>query len=192
MKSRPKDPQIPEKAHVCSWRHIGLLDNFLRRLIHNPRKLFGPYIQPGMTVLDVGCGGGFTSLGLAKLVGEGGLVISADIQPEMLEIVRKRADKATLSDRIRLHQCETDRIGVQEELDFALAFWMLHETPDGRAFLEEVFTLLKPGGVFLLIEPKMHVSRSDFERVVDEAQGAGFTVSEGPRVFFSRAAALVK
>ena len=75
---------------VCPWQFAPLMDNFLRPLVHNPRRLFKPYVREGMTVLDVGCGAGFASLGLAELVGEEGLVISADLQPKMLEMVKKR------------------------------------------------------------------------------------------------------
>ncbi len=46
-----------------------------------------------MTVLDIGCGGGFASLGLAQLVGEKGVVILADVQPQMLDIVQERATR---------------------------------------------------------------------------------------------------
>ena len=53
---------------VCPWQIAPLMDNAIRPLIHNPRRLFSPYIRPGMTVLDVGCGAGFASLGLAGLV----------------------------------------------------------------------------------------------------------------------------
>jgi ubiquinone/menaquinone biosynthesis C-methylase UbiE len=187
-----RDTQVPGKNHVCPWHHVSTFDNLLRPLFHNPRKLFGPYVHQGMTVMDVGCGRGFASLGFAQLVGETGLVIAADLQPEMLEMVKQRAAKAGLSDRIRLHRCEADRIGVQAELDFALAFWMFHEVPDGRACLEEIFALLKPGGRLFIVEPKMHTSRSDFEHAVDEAREIGFTVSERPRVLLSRAAVLVK
>jgi ubiquinone/menaquinone biosynthesis C-methylase UbiE len=65
-----------------------------------------------MTVMDLGCGAGFASLGLAKLVGDGGLVISVDVQPEMLEMVRSRAAKVGLSNTIRTHLCEHDCIGL--------------------------------------------------------------------------------
>ena len=41
----------------------------------------------GMTVLDVGCGMGFFSIGLAKLVGDKGCVIAADVQPKMLSVL---------------------------------------------------------------------------------------------------------
>lgn len=73
-----RSPAIEEKL-ICPWQIVPLMDNFLRPLIHNPRKLFGPYVRIGMTVLDVGCGAGFASLGLADLVGEEGLVISSDL-----------------------------------------------------------------------------------------------------------------
>jgi ubiquinone/menaquinone biosynthesis C-methylase UbiE len=145
-----------------------------------------------MRVMDVGCGGGWASVALARLVGEGGLVIAADLQPEMLDLVRNRAEKAGLLDRIRLHTCLDDRIGLHEELDFAVAFYMTHETPDARALVAEVFSLLKPGGRFFVAEPKMHVSRELFESMVREAQEDGFRVLLRPRVLLSRAVVLEK
>jgi len=183
---------VAEQRFVCPWQLAPLLDNLLRPLIHNPRRLFGPYVRNGMTVLDVGCGAGFASLGLAELVGEEGLVIAADLQPQMLDIVKKRAVKAGLYNRIRIHRCESNRIGVEEELDFAVAFFMTHEVPDVRAFFKEIFTLLKPGGRLFLSEPRIHVSRRNFEQTVEEAQSVGFTVSKRRSVRFGRAVLLVK
>ena len=177
---------------VCPWQLAPVLDNILRPLIHNPRKLFGPYVSAGMTVLDVGCGAGFASLGLADLVGEEGLVISADLQPEMLAMVEKRAAKAGMLNRIKTHRCESDRIGIEEELDFAVAFFMVHEVPDTHAFLQELYTLLRQGGRFFLTEPIVHVSRRNFENLIKQAQSIGFTISERPSVRFGRTALLVK
>ena len=145
-----------------------------------------------MTVLDMGCGAGFASLGLAKLVGEEGLVIAADIQPKMLSIVKERALRAGLYDRICIHLCETNRIGVREELDFAVAFFMVHEVPDAWALLEEIFKLLKTSGRFLLTEPKVHVKSSDFKQLVQDAQAIGFKMAEKPRVRFGQTVLLVK
>ncbi len=184
--------QVIEETHICPWQIVRLFDNFLRPLVHNPRKLFGPYVRKGMKVLDVGCGRGFSSLGLAQLVSEDGLVISADIQTEMLDMVKKRAARAGLSNRIRTHRCTVDRIGVREELDFAVAFFMLHEVPDVRAFLTEIFTLLKPAGRLFIAEPKIHVSRRDFEKIVMLAQTVGFEISERPSIRIGRTVVLVK
>jgi hypothetical protein len=36
--------------HVCPWWGGYFIDNPLRRLFHNPEKIVGPYVQPGMTV----------------------------------------------------------------------------------------------------------------------------------------------
>lgn len=182
--------QMTQQGHVCSWQHVYLFDNFLRPLVHNPQKLFGPYVQAGMCVLDVGCGRGFASLALARLVGPEGTVIAADLQPEMLQMVRTRANKAGLADRIQLHQCQSQRIGVQQSLDFVLAFWMLHETPDTQRFLDEVHTLLKPGSKCLIVEPKMHVSQELLDSAIEQAQEVGFIVSAKPKVRLSRAVVL--
>jgi ubiquinone/menaquinone biosynthesis C-methylase UbiE len=178
---------LGEGDRVCPWQRVRRFDNFLRPLVHNPRKLFGPYVRSGMTVLDVGCGGGFASLGLARLVGEDGMVISADLQPEMLDIVRERAASAGLLERITFHRCDPGRIGVQARVDFAVAFWMVHEVPDSEAFLREVCALLSPGGRFFLAEPKIHTSPLEFERMVEGGTEAGLVVLEKPKVRFSRA-----
>jgi ubiquinone/menaquinone biosynthesis C-methylase UbiE len=186
------DSNFDRKGLICPWQIAPLMDNLLRPLVHNPRKLFAPYVEEGMTVLDVGCGAGFASLGLAELVGSGGSVIAADLQPQMLRIVRKRAMRAGLSDRIHIHLCEPNRIGVREGLDFAVAFFMVHEVPDAREFIEEIFTLLKEGGKFFLIEPKIHVKSRDFQQVVNEAQAVGFKLAGRPGVRFGYTALLMK
>jgi len=189
---RACDSISQEKKFICPWQFAPLLDNFLRPLIHNPRKMFAPYVSQGMTVLDIGCGAGFASLGLAKLVGEEGLVIAADIQPNMLSFVEERAMKAGLYNRIRIHLCEANCIGIRERLDFAVAFFMVHEVPDAWALLEEIFKLLKTGGNFFLTEPKIHVKSSDFWQLVQDAQFIGFKVAEKPRVRFGQTVLLLK
>ena len=169
-----------------------VIDNFLRPLLHSSNKLFMPYVRPGMTVLDVGCGGGFASLGMARLLGENGRVIAADLQPEMLAMVKERAKEAGLTDRVVIHRCNAYQVGVREELDFAVAFWMVHEVQNTRAFFEELFTILKTGGRFFIAEPWFHVSRGDFKRLIEMAEGTGFTVLDKPRVRISRAVVLAR
>ena len=45
--------------HVCPWWAAWFtINNPLRRLAHNPQRILSPYLKPGMTVLDVGCGMG--------------------------------------------------------------------------------------------------------------------------------------
>lgn len=181
-----------KKKLVCPWQIASLIDNRLRPLVHNPQKIFAPYVSRGMTVLDIGCGAGFASLGLAELVGGEGLVIAADLQSKMLNIVKDRALKARLSTRIRIHLCKPNHIGVREKLDFAVAFFMVHEVPDVRAFLEEICALLKTGGRFFITEPKIHVSSRDFQQLIRETQEVGFEITERPSVRFGHTVLLMK
>ena len=79
-------------------------------------------------------------------------------------------------------------LGVDETADFALAFWMLHEVPDQAAFLAEVLACLRPGGRLLVVEPRVHVGGSTFERSVsDRLRGAGLLPVARPVVALSRA-----
>ena len=69
---------------------------------------------------------------------------------------------------------------------------MVHEVPDKQRFLKELFSVLKDNGTFLLAEPSIHVTRSNFEETVNLAVQAGFTLRDSPRIFTSRSALLVK
>ena len=183
---------IEKNKIVCPWQLAPIMDNRLRPLIHNPEKIFAPYVTKGMTILDVGCGAGFTSLGLARLVGEEGLVIAADLQSKMLRMVKERAIREDLADRIRIHLCSRDRVALGEELDFAVAFFMVHEVPDVQTFLEEIYALLKPGARFFITEPKIHVGLLAFQQIMRKAQVIGFEIAERPSVRFGRTVLLEK
>ena len=100
---------------VCPPWLAGMLESPLRRAMHRPEKLLAGLVEPGMTVLDIGCGPGYFSLSMARLVGPQGRVIAADLQPEMLARVRAHAEKDGLLERITLHQCEPMRIGWYEQ-----------------------------------------------------------------------------
>lgn len=171
------------KGDVCSHKHSFFLDNFFRRLIQPPGPIVKEFVRPGHTVVDLGCGPGYFSLEMACLVGDGGQVICVDLQREMLAIVGNKAGKRNLSHRIRTHQCTQDRIGLGPDVqaDFILAFYMVHETPDPAAFLAEVKTLLKTGGRFLVIEPRFHVSKSDFRKTLVMAEDAGLKPADYPK-----------
>jgi ubiquinone/menaquinone biosynthesis C-methylase UbiE len=179
-------------GHVCPWWFAYTFDNPLRPLFHDPKKIFAPYVQKGMNVTDIGCGLGYFSLGLARMVKEDGKVIAVDIQPQMLKRLRKRADRAGLSSIIHPHLCLDNNINIHEPLDFALAFWMVHEAPDPATLLRQLYETLKPSGTLLLTEPLFHVCREDFRREIAIALDVGFSVMEEPRIRWSYAVALTK
>jgi ubiquinone/menaquinone biosynthesis C-methylase UbiE len=133
---------------------------------------------------------GYFSVPLARMVGDKGKVIAADVQAPMLAALRKRVKKQGLEGRIIPHLCKADSIGVRDPIDFALAFWMVHEVPDQNKFFLELKALLKPEGKLLMAEPTIHVTRPMFEETLKRAGEAGFTVTETPKIFMSRTAVL--
>ena len=173
--------------HVCPWWLAYTFDNPLRRLVHNPEKMLQKFIKEGDTVVDIGCGMGYFSIGMAKMVGAKGRVISVDLQEKMLERVRLRAEQKGLLSRITLHKCSSDKLGVNEQADFALGFWMVHEVRNKESFFDEIVTFLKPGAYFLLVEPKIHVSELYFSKIADIAVKAGLTQCSEEKVGLSRA-----
>ena len=178
--------------HVCPWWLAYTFDNPLRRLIHNPEKVLSKFIKEGDTVVDIGCGMGYFSIGMAEMVGVNGRVISADIQEKMLERVRHRAEKKGLLSRITLHKSSSDKLGVNEQSDFALGFWMVHEVRNKDIFFNEIVSFLKPGAHFLLVEPKIHVAETYFRKITDIAVKAGLKPCSVEKVGLSRAMLFVK
>jgi len=166
--------------HVCpAWASF-MLDNVIRRLLHRPARIVGEYIRPGATVIDLGCGPGFFTIPMARMVGPAGRVIAVDVQQKMLDKLRRRTIRAGLQERITPHLCPGERIALQARADFMLAFYMVHETPDQAAFLREARSLLAPGGRFLVVEPRFHVSPEHFAVLRETARAAGFTIAAEP------------
>jgi ubiquinone/menaquinone biosynthesis C-methylase UbiE len=187
-------PEITDKRNrLCPASLAGGLDNRFRRWLQNPEKILEPFIKKGMTALDMGCGPGFFTVALAELVGESGRVIAADVQEGMLLRLKNKIKGTELENRITLHKCERDRINLSELVDFALAFYMVHEVPGQTSFFNEIFDLSKPDSEFLIIEPKLfHVSQKAFEDTINNAVASGFQVAEGPKILFSWSALLKK
>ncbi len=176
--------------HVCPWWFSFSLDNLFRKFVHDPEKLLGDYIEEGMTVMDIGCGPGYFTVPMAVMVGEKGTVIAVDIQQRMLDRMMDRAKKAGVTDRIVPREATRHSLGIDGKADFALAFWMVHEVPDKRAFFGKVREAMKHGACLLVVEPYGHVMRKTFEKTIDAARDAGFTVKKGPKISLSRSAEL--
>jgi len=185
MTSQTISSSSPEAHEVCTWWHAYSFDNPIRKLLHNPRKVLGAYIEGGMTVMDVGCGMGHFSIGMANLVGESGKVIAVDLQQKMLDVMLKRARRAGVAERISPHRCEAGNIGVAETVDFILAFWMVHEVPDQKDFFNQLKDCLAPGGKILIAEPRFHVNAEDLDRSVETAEACGLQCIGKPDIRFS-------
>lgn len=105
-------------------------------------------IQPGDTVLDIGCGTGSFCLRLADT---GAQVHGLDLSPEMIRIAREKAEAAG-AQNVHFHVGPFDgsfsAFGPQS-LDAVFAYSLLHLVPDRAGALRRMFALLRPGGAFV-------------------------------------------
>ena len=180
-------------AHVCPWWFCYTFDNPLRRLVHNPETMLAPWVRPGATCLDLGCGMGYFTLGLARLAGPGGRVVAVDLQEKMLAALRRRAAKAGLTGIIQPRRCAEDSLGLTDlagTVDFALCFWMLHEVPSIPEFLGQVLAAMRPRGALMVAEPKFHVDQKTFASELAQAEALGWMVVERPDIWGSLSAIL--
>jgi ubiquinone/menaquinone biosynthesis C-methylase UbiE len=179
-----------EKNRVCPVLLARFLDNRIRRWLQEPRKILRPYIKEGITVLDVGCGPGFFSIELARMVGKSGRVIASDLQEGMLRRLRDKIQGTELDQRITLHKSEKGKLGLSEGVDFVLAFYMVHEIPNQDAFFNDIKLVLKPNGQILIVEPPIHTSKTAFERTIQKAREAGLIAIDRPKMFPNKAVVL--
>jgi len=166
--------------HICpAWLSF-MLDARFRRLVHKPEKIIGEYLHPGDTAIDIGCGSGYFTLPMAKIVGEHGRIIAVDMQEKMLAKVEHKAGRLGLKGRVSFHPCSADNLGVEAKADFILAFYMVHETPSPRRFFAEVKGLLAEKGKILIVEPPFHVSRKKFAGMIAELEESGLRILSTP------------
>ena len=166
------------------------LTNIFRRMAHDPVRILRPFLGEGDTALDVGCGPGFFTIPMARMVGDRGLVVAVDIQPRMLEKTRRRAERAGVAGRVRLHLADPGRLKLDVKADFALVFWTAHEVEDLERFFGEILAALKAEGRLLLIEPLAHVGQIRYGQIVSAALSAGFEAFETEPIRLSRAVVL--
>jgi SAM-dependent methyltransferase len=149
-------------------------------------------IGSGDTVLDLGCGPGFTSIELAHIVGPRGKVIARDISSRYIEFLRAECE------RLSLPQLEPSLGPVEEielargQLDAAYARWLLCWLPDAGEVLERVARSLKPGGTVVLQDyidwgaMKLIPPSEPFRRAVDACmqswRDAGGTINTGDHI----------
>jgi ubiquinone/menaquinone biosynthesis C-methylase UbiE len=178
--------------HTCPWWLAYTWDNRIRKLFHNTDIILKPYMKSGITALDVGCGMGYFSIHMAKYIGNEGKVISVDIQEKMLKIFKERSEKSGIYNIIEPVLSSGNLSHVRDDIDFALNFWMLHEVDSQERMVKEIYDLLKPGGKYLIAEPKIHTSKKYFESIIEMSKRVGFRLKNNPKITFSRAVLLSK
>jgi ubiquinone/menaquinone biosynthesis C-methylase UbiE len=145
------------------------------------------HLQPGMTVLDIGCGPGRITLPLARQVGPHGEVVALDIQPGMLRLAQEKAQVANLTN-IRFLQggVGEGKLG-HNQADRAVLVTVLGEIHGQQAALKEIFDALKPGGILSVTEIIFDPDFQKRAQVFQLANAVGFKEKEffGNRIAYT-------
>jgi len=118
----------------------------------NPNAVFEPHLQDAAVIADLGCGTGEM---LAGLLDRGKkTLIGVDVSPEMLEQARLRLPE---SPNLELRIGELEHLPMRErEADAALMSMVLYHVSEPEKAIQEVYRVLNPGGVFLLVDFLKH------------------------------------
>ena len=102
-------------------------------------------LNPGETVLDIGCGAGFDTMIAAQQVGPNGRVIAVDMTPEMLAKAKRCAEAMGLTN-IDFRQGLAEDLPVSDEsIDVVISNGVINLCPDKVGVMEEVHRVLKSG-----------------------------------------------
>jgi len=109
-------------------------------------------IEPGMTVCDLGCGNGFYTLQLARLVGPKGKVYAVDIQAEMLRKLQARAAEEEITNIVPVLGAPWDPYLPADEVDLVLLVDVYHEFSHPQQMLRAIRRCLSKEGLIALAE----------------------------------------
>ncbi len=109
-------------------------------------------IQTGQTVCDLGCGNGFYTFSLAEKVGPRGKVLAVDIQPEMLDLLRDRAEARNFPNIEPVLGEVDDPHLPAGAVDLVLLVDVYHEFSHPEEMLAAMRTSLSPTGRVALVE----------------------------------------
>lgn len=112
-------------------------------------------LKPGMVVADVGAGSGYFTFRMAERVGPKGQVLAVDIQPEMLDIIRKRMKERGVSNVKPVLGAITDPKLPPNSVDLILLVDVYHEFSHPWEMTQAMVRSLKPGGRLVLVEYRM-------------------------------------
>lgn len=136
---------------------------------HHAEALRLAAIQEGQRVLDVACGTGRGTVGLAQAVGAGGHVDALDLSPEMLDQARAKLAKLGLSDRVQFTPGNARELPYPDQtFDLLYNGYMFDLIPlDGfQPILREFERVLKPGGKLVLVNMSKPDERRTFYETV--------------------------
>jgi ubiquinone/menaquinone biosynthesis C-methylase UbiE len=174
-------------APVMGWQGAGWLERDERIEEEAPDAAIGILaIAKGAAVADIGAGSGYMTVRLAARVGPQGRVYANDIQPQMLDLLRRRLAQEKITN-VTLVQGDIDDPKLPDaSVDLELMVDVYHELSRPQAMLQRLRQALRPGGRLALVEyrkedPTIPI-RLEHKMTVGEAkaevEAEGFTLAK--------------
>jgi ubiquinone/menaquinone biosynthesis C-methylase UbiE len=143
-------------------------------------------IKPGQTVCDMGCGNGFYTIRMARMVGERGRVLAVDIQPEMLSLLDKQVKGKKIKNVEPVLSSPIDPNLPEGKVDLILIVDVYHEFNYPEHMLKAMRKSLAPGGRIALAEFRLEdpavpiklVHKMSKEQILKEYEPNGFKLVE--------------
>ena len=187
-RERPAPVPPRQPANVMSFEGADWLERPGRAELEKPDVVLAAMrLKPGDTVAEVGAGTGFFTRRIAPLVAPG-KVYAVDIQPEMLDLLRRYAERDGVAGNVvPVLGTETDPRLPRGALDWVLLVDVYHELQQPRPMLSRIRDSLAPGGRVALVEYRLegecasHINvrhRMSVEQVLAEWLPAGFALVE--------------
>jgi ubiquinone/menaquinone biosynthesis C-methylase UbiE len=145
-----------EIAQVMGHQGAGWLERPEREKEEAPSKLMEALkLKPGEVVADIGAGSGYFTFRLSEKVGPRGKVLAVDIQPEMLDIIRKRMKEGKVSNVEPVLGGEDDPKLPANAVDLILLVDVYHEFSQPYEMTRAMVKALKPGGRLVFVEYRL-------------------------------------
>jgi ubiquinone/menaquinone biosynthesis C-methylase UbiE len=144
-----------EIAIVMGHQAAGWLERPEREEEEQPKKLLKALkLEQGMAVADIGAGSGYHTFRMAPLVGAKGKVYAVDIQPEMLDIIKRRMKYDNIKNVEPILGAEADPKLPDASIDVILLVDVYHEFAQPYEMTQKMVKALKPGGRLIFVEFK--------------------------------------
>ncbi len=143
-------------------------------------------LKTGMTVCDMGCGNGFYSLKMARMVGPAGTILGVDVQPEMLKFLRTRMENEGIENITPILGSFHNPHLPRNTVDMILMVDVYHELSHPEIMLRAMRDSLKPDGQIILLEyreedkkvPIKPLHKMSKSQIIKEYTANGFRIAD--------------
>lgn len=172
-----KQAKVLPKSPFPHWLAFFLLTPLRKFMVPRDSYIRKTGVGVGNRVLELGCGPGFFTEYIAKIITTSGKVYAQDVQPQLIENLKKRMQKFEVTENIEPLLCSSTDIELPNtSIDVVFAANVFEEI-EKEGLLEktasEVNRLLKHAGHITVIEHRLGVSKNRFEKIINALKKEG-------------------